>query len=176
MLLCCFSAQHYFGAWALPLPLPSTHQGPPLTTSSPCLQSVWWRARRIDITVDSDGMTHTPPASSSPSSSASQLDLYGVLGVAQTATATDIGRAYRNQALLLHPDKQSGEIDQQPGSFQQLVRAYNVLSDADQRQQYDQQRQSQSRHSRQVRQRQCLVDGRSLAATLAVCHVWQSVS
>ena len=59
-------------------------------------------------------------------------DYYSVLGVPRTATDEDIKRAYRRLASQHHPDK-GGDKER----FQEVQQAYSVLSDATQRQQYD---------------------------------------
>lgn len=62
-------------------------------------------------------------------------DHYEVLGVARDASADDIKKAYRRLARELHPDvNPSGEAAER---FKQVTHAYDVLSDPQQRQQYD---------------------------------------
>ena len=62
-------------------------------------------------------------------------DCYKILGVPQNATASEIKRAYRKKAKELHPDLSSGaETSKQ---FQELVKAYEILSDAKQRSIFD---------------------------------------
>ncbi len=60
---------------------------------------------------------------------------YNTLGVKDDATAEEIKRAYRKLASQHHPDK-GGDVKK----FQEIEEAYRVLSDANQRQQYDMQR------------------------------------
>ena len=57
-------------------------------------------------------------------------DYYKVLGVAPTASAAEIKRAYRRKAKLLHPDVAE---QQDVKAFQLLTTAYEVLSDIHQR-------------------------------------------
>lgn len=59
-------------------------------------------------------------------------DLYQILGVDRSATDDEIKRAYRRLASQHHPDK-GGDKER----FQEIQQAYAVLSDAAQRQQYD---------------------------------------
>lgn len=61
-------------------------------------------------------------------------DYYNVLGVTREATKDDIKRAYRKLAHQYHPDKGSGDEEK----FKQVNEAYQVLSDEQKRQQYDQ--------------------------------------
>jgi len=57
-------------------------------------------------------------------------DYYKILGVAPTASASEIKRAYRSKAKLLHPDV-AEEKDE--NAFRLLTKAYEVLSDMHQR-------------------------------------------
>ncbi len=64
-------------------------------------------------------------------------DYYEVLGVGKTATATEIKKAYRKMAIKFHPDKNPGDASAEE-RFKEAAEAYDVLSDAEKRQQYDQ--------------------------------------
>jgi len=64
-------------------------------------------------------------------------DYYEVLGVEKNASADDIKRAYRRLAIKYHPDKNPGDKDAE-AKFKECAEAYEVLSDADKRRQYDQ--------------------------------------
>jgi molecular chaperone DnaJ len=64
-------------------------------------------------------------------------DLYEVLGVARTASAEEIRKAYRQAALKHHPDRNAGD----PGAaqrFKEATEAFQVLSDDEKRAVYDQ--------------------------------------
>src|SRR5665648_1078875 len=63
-------------------------------------------------------------------------DLYSVLGVAKTASAADITKAYRKLAKKLHPDLNPGD-DAAEEKFKQVAQAYSILNDPDKRGQYD---------------------------------------
>jgi molecular chaperone DnaJ len=64
-------------------------------------------------------------------------DYYDVLGVAKTAAADDIKRAYRKLALQFHPDKNPGDKAAEE-KFKEAAEAYEILSDDDKRRRYDQ--------------------------------------
>ena len=64
-------------------------------------------------------------------------DYYAVLGVAKTASADEIKKAYRKLALKYHPDRNPGDAKAE-AKFKELTEAYAVLSDAEKRRQYDQ--------------------------------------
>ena len=63
-------------------------------------------------------------------------DLYSVLGVARTATAEDIAKAYRKLAKKLHPDLNPGDKAAED-KFKQVTAAYDILGDAEKRRRYD---------------------------------------
>ncbi|MEM7397417.1 MAG: DnaJ domain-containing protein, partial [Pseudomonadota bacterium] len=63
-------------------------------------------------------------------------DLYSVLGVAKTASADDITKAYRKLAKKLHPDLNPGDTVAEE-KFKEISHAYSILNDEDKRGQYD---------------------------------------
>ncbi|MGB8468247.1 MAG: molecular chaperone DnaJ [Candidatus Babeliales bacterium] len=64
-------------------------------------------------------------------------DYYEILGVARTATEQEIKAAYRKLALKYHPDKNPNNKEAE-NKFKEAAEAYEVLSDTQKRQQYDQ--------------------------------------
>ena len=68
---------------------------------------------------------------------AEKRDYYEVLGVAKTATADEIKKAYRKKAVQYHPDKNPGDKAAEE-KFKEAAEAYEVLSDPQKRQRYDQ--------------------------------------
>ncbi len=63
-------------------------------------------------------------------------DLYAVLGVAKNASKEEIKKAYRKLAREFHPDRNPGDAEAE-ARFKEVQTAYDVLSDADKRKQYD---------------------------------------
>jgi molecular chaperone DnaJ len=63
-------------------------------------------------------------------------DLYATLGVAPTASAEEIKRAYRKLARQYHPDRNPGDADAE-ARFKEVQAAYDTLSDPQQRAEYD---------------------------------------
>ncbi|MEP3654655.1 MAG: J domain-containing protein [Litorimonas sp.] len=61
---------------------------------------------------------------------------YTLLGVAKTATEKEIKSAYRKLAKKLHPDVNPGNAAAE-AKFKEVTAAYNLLSNADLRRQYD---------------------------------------
>eukprot|EP00181_Compsopogon_caeruleus_P000632 CAMPEP_0184685268 /NCGR_PEP_ID=MMETSP0312-20130426/18305_1 /TAXON_ID=31354 /ORGANISM="Compsopogon coeruleus, Strain SAG 36.94" /LENGTH=333 /DNA_ID=CAMNT_0027139189 /DNA_START=125 /DNA_END=1127 /DNA_ORIENTATION=- len=75
-----------------------------------------------------------------PSVIVAASDFYQILGVEASSDATVIKRAYRRLALKNHPDVSKDPNAQE--RFMEIQEAYNVLSDARRRAQYDRQRAS----------------------------------
>lgn len=64
-------------------------------------------------------------------------DYYEVLGVQKDASADEIKKAYRKKAIQYHPDKNPGDKEAEE-KFKEAAEAYEVLSNPDKRQRYDQ--------------------------------------
>ena len=62
-------------------------------------------------------------------------DHYTSLGLNSAATLADIKKAFRQKASFYHPDKNSA--DDAATRFRAVQEAYDVLSDPDKRQAYD---------------------------------------
>jgi molecular chaperone DnaJ len=62
--------------------------------------------------------------------------LYDTLGVNKGASAEEIKKAYRKLAAKYHPDRNPGDATAEE-KFKEVQHAYDVLSDADTRKQYD---------------------------------------
>lgn len=65
-----------------------------------------------------------------------QSDYYKVLGVEKGASAEDIKKAFRKQAVKYHPDRNPGDKGAED-KFKEVNEAYAVLSDPEKKQQYD---------------------------------------
>jgi molecular chaperone DnaJ len=63
-------------------------------------------------------------------------DYYEVLGVSKGAQADEIKKAYRKVAMQYHPDRNPGDKAAEE-KFKEAAEAYEILSDADKRSQYD---------------------------------------
>lgn len=64
-------------------------------------------------------------------------DYYDILGVAKGADADEIKKAYRKMAIKYHPDKNQGDKAAED-KFKEAAEAYEVLSNPEKRQRYDQ--------------------------------------
>ncbi|NDV47589.1 molecular chaperone DnaJ [Paludibacter sp. 221] len=67
----------------------------------------------------------------------SKRDYYEVLEVTKTASFEEIKKAYRKKAIQHHPDKNPGDKEAEE-KFKEAAEAYEVLSDQQKRQRYDQ--------------------------------------
>lgn len=62
-----------------------------------------------------------------------ETKLYDLLGVSPSASEAELKKAYRKSALKFHPDKPTGDTEK----FKEISEAFDILSDADKRQVYD---------------------------------------
>lgn len=63
-------------------------------------------------------------------------DYYQILGITKSASSAEIKKAYRKLALQYHPDRNKGKDAE--GKFKEVTKAYEVLSDPQKKQTYDQ--------------------------------------
>ncbi len=68
-----------------------------------------------------------------------EKDYYKALGVSKGASADEIKKAYRKLARKYHPDANKGDAASEE-RFKEISEAYNVLSDAKRRKEYDEAR------------------------------------
>src|SRR6476619_4987202 len=66
----------------------------------------------------------------------SRRDYYEILGVQKTASADEIKKSYRKVAMQFHPDRNPGDKAAEE-KFKEAAEAYEILSDADKKTQYD---------------------------------------
>lgn len=64
------------------------------------------------------------------------ISYYDLLGVSKNATDSDIKKAFRALTIKMHPDK-AGNTPEAEKKFQEIKKAYEVLSDPDKRKMYD---------------------------------------
>jgi DnaJ-class molecular chaperone len=69
---------------------------------------------------------------------AGKTDYYDILGVSKGASADEIKKAYRKQALEWHPDRHKDEKEAAEKRFKEINEAYQVLGDPQKRTSYDQ--------------------------------------
>ena len=67
----------------------------------------------------------------------SKRDYYDVLGVSKNADAKEIKKSYRKMAVKYHPDKNPDNPAAEE-KFKEAAEAYDVLSNAEKKQRYDQ--------------------------------------
>jgi molecular chaperone DnaJ len=65
-------------------------------------------------------------------------DYYDILGVSKSASADEIKKAYRKQALEWHPDRHKDDKTAAEKRFKEINEAYQILSDPKKKTSYDQ--------------------------------------
>jgi DnaJ domain len=66
-------------------------------------------------------------------------NFYEILNVSITASTEEIRKSYKKLALQYHPDRDPSNKEKATAEFKQISEAYEVLSDTNKRQLYDQQ-------------------------------------
>jgi len=66
-----------------------------------------------------------------------KADYYSLLGVARNASDQELKRAYKKLAMKYHPDRNQGDKEAE-AKFKEVSEAYEVLTDQNKRQAYDQ--------------------------------------
>jgi curved DNA-binding protein len=69
---------------------------------------------------------------------ATKTDYYDILGINKTASAEEIKKAYRKQALEWHPDRHKDDKEAAEKRFKEINEAYQVLSDPQKKAAFDQ--------------------------------------
>lgn len=82
-------------------------------------------------------MTALIPGLSFRRAVSAKRDYYEVLGVSRDASASEIKKAYRKKAMEFHPDRNPGDADAEE-HFKECAEAFEVLSDDQKRQLYNQ--------------------------------------
>jgi DnaJ-class molecular chaperone len=68
----------------------------------------------------------------------SKSDYYDILGISKSASADEIKKAYRKQALEWHPDRHKDDKEVAEKRFKEINEAYQVLSDPQKKAAFDQ--------------------------------------
>jgi molecular chaperone DnaJ len=66
----------------------------------------------------------------------SNRDFYDILGIGREASAEEVKKAFRQQAMQYHPDRNPGDGEAET-RFKEAAEAYEVLGDAEKRRLYD---------------------------------------
>jgi curved DNA-binding protein len=69
---------------------------------------------------------------------ATTSDYYDILGISKSASADEIKKAYRKQALEWHPDRHQDDKEAAEHRFKEINEAYQILSDPQKKTMYDQ--------------------------------------
>lgn len=65
-------------------------------------------------------------------------DYYKLLGISRTANDKQIKKAFKKLAIKFHPDKNTDDPEGAKVKFQKIATAYEVLSDSQKREIYNQ--------------------------------------
>lgn len=65
-------------------------------------------------------------------------DYYKILGISRDASESDIKKAYKKKAMKYHPDRNIDNQEESEKMFKEVSEAYEVLSDPEKKQIYDQ--------------------------------------
>lgn len=68
---------------------------------------------------------------------ASKTDYYDILGVSKSASAEEVKKAYRKQALEWHPDRHQDDKEAAEKRFKEINEAYQILSNPQKKTAYD---------------------------------------
>jgi DnaJ-class molecular chaperone len=68
---------------------------------------------------------------------AAKSDYYDILGISKGASADEIKKAYRKQALEWHPDRHKDDKEAAEKRFKEINEAYQILSDPQKKSAYD---------------------------------------
>jgi DnaJ-class molecular chaperone len=68
---------------------------------------------------------------------ATKTDYYDILGVSKSASADEIKKAYRKQALEWHPDRHKDDKEASEKRFKEINEAYQILSNPQKKTAYD---------------------------------------
>jgi DnaJ-class molecular chaperone len=69
---------------------------------------------------------------------ATKTDYYDILGISKSASADEIKKAYRKQALEWHPDRHKDDKEVAEKRFKEINEAYQVLSNPEKKAAFDQ--------------------------------------
>eukprot|EP01083_Nonionella_stella_P186961 685878_1 len=83
------------------------------------------------------GGGHMGGDNESEGESSNNTKYYDILGVKKGASQQEIKKKYRKLARQIHPDKHPDEQEKYHQKFQELQKAYEVLSDPHKKQLYD---------------------------------------
>jgi DnaJ family protein B protein 6 len=66
-----------------------------------------------------------------------RMDFYEILSILRDSSIEEIKKAYRREALIWHPDKNSHRREEAELRFKKIAEAYNTLVDPQKREKYD---------------------------------------
>src|SRR5205085_5722951 len=119
-------------------PLPRTTRNPARLRSRPQVLHSPFLSFAIQTSSGSKSvLPRQRPSASQSLEMPTTRDYYEILSVERTADGEEIKRAYRRLAMKYHPDRNPGDAEAE-ARFKECAEAYEVLSDSNRRQRYDQ--------------------------------------